>query len=318
MSVVQRTQPVTQRARTPAFQRMESRWAWLFATPAIILATIFIIVPFVMAIGISFTNQRLISAPNLPTRFVGLANYQALLSDPLFWRAMRNTASFVVVVLPVQTSFALLLALLVNQRLRLVNFFRATFFVPVVLPMVVVATIWNFLYTYDQTGQNQGLVNSFVQFVSGGLLGPYWWTGDPNVAMLAIIILSIWQGVGFQMIIFLAGLQEIPTEMYEASEIDGASTWEQFRYVTLPLLRNTIVFIVITTTILAFGLFDQVNILTHGGPRDATVTLTYFMVTKGFNELRVGYGSSVAVIFFLLVVGITLVLRRFVQEERAK
>ncbi len=302
---------------TLAFRRREQVWAWALASPAVILGTIFIIVPFLMAFALSFTSQRLISPPNVPTRFLGLDNYLELLGDAQFWTALRNTAVFVVIVVPLQSAFALGLALLINQKVRLVNFFRATYFVPVVLPMVVVATIWSFLYTYDPTGAHQGLVNTFVQSVSGGLVGPFWWVGDPSVALLAIIILSMWQGVGFQMIIFLAGLQEIPAELYEAAQIDGASKWQQFRNVTLPLLRNTIIFIVLTTTILAFGLFDQVNILTQGGPRDATTTLTYFMVTKGFNQLRVGYGSAVAVVFFLLVVSITLVIRRFLQEERA-
>src|SRR5690349_8663150 len=167
-------------------RRSEELWAWAFAGPAVLLGSVFIILPFLMAIVISFTNQRLIAAPSLPTRFIGLQNYQLLLTDPDFWQALRNTAFFVLVVVPVQTSFALLLAMLINRRGPGINFFRGTFFVPVVLPMVVVATVWSFLYAYDQTGANEGLVNNFIQLVSFGQLGPYWWVGDPNVAMLAI------------------------------------------------------------------------------------------------------------------------------------
>ena len=311
VSIVQNVGARTNRAA-------EQRWGWAFAAPAVILGGVFILLPFLMAVVMSFTSLRLISARSVPTRFVGFNNYVLLLQDGEFWQALGNTGLFVLIVVPVQTSFALLLALLVNQKARLINFFRATYFVPVVLPMVVVATIWGFLYTYDPTPSgSQGLVNAFLLFISGGRLGPYAWTLDPHVALLAIIILSIWQGVGFQMIIFLAGLQEISADMYEASEMDGANGWQQFWYVTLPLLRNTTIFIVMATTILAFGLFDQVNILTGGGPRGATTTLTYFMVTKGFNQLQTGYGSAVAVVFFVLVVAVTLLQRRFLREERA-
>jgi multiple sugar transport system permease protein len=296
----------------------EYRWGWIFAAPAVILGSVFILLPFIMAVVMSFTNLRLISAPSVPTRFIGLDNFMALFQDADFWQALGNTGLFVLIVVPVQTSFALMLALLVNQNVRLVNFFRTTYFVPVVLPMVVVATVWGFLYTYNPApGGSQGLVNAFLGLISGGHLGPFAWTLDPHVALLAIIILSIWQGVGFQMIIFLAGLQEIPAEMYEASSMDGANGWQQFWSITLPLLRNSTIFIVLATTILAFGLFDQVNILTQGGPIGTTTTLTYFMITKGFTQLQTGYGSAVAVVFFVLVVIITLLQRRFLREERA-
>ncbi len=308
---------IAQKIGSRTYHSAQRRWGWIFAAPAVILGSVFILVPFIMAVVISFTNQRLISG-RVPTQFIGLQNYVGIFQDAEFWQALGNTGLFVLIVVPVQTSFALLLALLINQKTKLINFFRATYFVPVVLPMVVVATVWGFLYTYNPApGSSQGLVNTFVSFVSAGRLGPYAWTLDKNVALLAIIILSIWQGVGFQMIIFLAGLQEIPADMYEASGMDGANGWQQFWNITLPLLKNSTIFIVMATTILAFGLFDQVNILTQGGPVGATTTLTYYMVTKGFNQLQTGYGSAVAVVFFVLVVMITLLQRRFLREERA-
>lgn len=296
----------------------EGRWGWIFAFPAVFLGSAFIILPFLMAFIMSFTNLRLIMPPALQTEFIGLENYGTLLRDPEFWNALKVTATFAMIVVPVQTGFALLLALLVNQRLKFINFFRSAFFVPVVMPMVVVATVWGFLYLFNAApGASQGLVNSFILFISGGQLGPFAWTLDPDVALLGIIILSVWQGVGFQMIIYLAGLQEIPMELHEAASIDGASQWQQFRFITFPLLRNTTIFIVVATTIFAFGLFDQVQILTGGGPFGSTTTLTYFMIQKGFNQFRTGYGSAVAVVFFLLVVLITLIQRRLLPEERA-
>ncbi|MCL5996417.1 MAG: sugar ABC transporter permease [Chloroflexi bacterium] len=316
LAKVDRKIAVSRKAST--WRQREQWWAWAFAAPGIIMGTIFIIVPFLMAFVMSFTSQRLLANPNLPTRFIGLTNYVRLFTDdPLFWRSLQNNAYFVVVVVPLQTSFALLLALLVNQKVRFVNVFRAAYYTPVVLPMVVVSTIWIFLYTYNRGDTNQGLINSIVLFLSGGRLGPYYWLGDTRFAMPAIMLLSIWQGVGFQMIIFLAGLQEIPTEMYEASAIDGANKWQQFFFVTLPLLRNTTIFVVVTTTIFAFGLYDQVNIMTGGGPLDSTATMVFTIVNYGFKQMQIGYASALSVVYFVIVLVLSMLQRRIVREEKA-
>ena len=294
-----------------AMQRATTRAAWLISTPAILLLTVFLIIPFLMAFVLAFSDQRLVPDPNLPTQFVGLRNFVRLLTDDTFHRALINNMLFALIVVPVQTGLALLLALLINQKLKAINVFRTIYFSPVVTTMVVVAIIWTFLYN-----PANGFINAFLATISFGLLGPYNWLENPNLALFSIIVLSIWQGVGFQMVIYLAGLQEIPDFLYEAAEIDGAGTLQQFFYVTLPQLRNTTIFVVISTTILAFRLFTQNWVMTQGGPQNATMTTIIHAYVQGFRQGRIGYASAITVVFFLIVLAISLAQRAFLKEER--
>lgn len=232
--------------------------------------------------------------------------------DPSFWHALRNVFTFVLLVVPLQTGLALALAILVNQKIRFSNFFRTVYFAPVVTSMAIVSVIWFFLYN-----PNEGLINNFLGIFSAG---PFDWLDHPASAMLSIIIMSIWQGVGFQMIIFLAGLQEIPESLYEASALDGANAWQQFLYVTLPGLRNTTLFVAISTTILAFKLFVQVDVMTfgRGGPDDATLTPILHLVNQGFRgSQQVGYASAIAVVFLLIVFAISFIQRRILTEKES-
>jgi multiple sugar transport system permease protein len=238
--------------------------------------------------------------------------YLIAAGDPRFIRSLINVFYFAAVIVPVQSAFALLLAMLVNQKLRGMGIYRAIYFSPVVTTMAVIAVVWFFLYNPDQ-----GLINAFLRFI--GVQNPPRWLEDSRSAMPAIMILSIWQGAGFQMVIFLAGLQEIPDSLYEAANIDGANTWQQFWNVTLPSLRNTTIFVVISSTILALRLFTQVQIMTfgQGGPEDSTVTIMLHLISQGFNEQRMGYASAIAVVFVLIVLGISLLQRTVLREERA-
>jgi multiple sugar transport system permease protein len=285
---------------------------WLFSSPALLLLLVFLLIPFAMAFGLSFTDQRLIPNPNLPTQVVGLRNFARLIEDETFHRALLNNFLFALVVVPIQTSLALLLAILVNQKLRFVNVFRTVFFSPVVTMMVVVAIVWTFLYN-----PGAGFINQILNTVTFGLLGPYDWLNDTKLAFPSIMLVSIWQGVGFQMVIYLAGLQDIPSELYEAAQVDGANPWQQFRNVTLPQLRNTTIFVVIATTILSFKLFTQVWVMTQGGPQEATMTTMIMLYREGFRQLKVGYASAIAIVFFLIVLGVSLIQRVFLKEERA-
>jgi multiple sugar transport system permease protein len=282
--------------------------AWLFSAPGLLLLGAFLVAPFALALGFSFTNQRLISP--LPTRFVGLDNYTAILTDGTFWKALLNNVWFVLVVVPVQTCFALWLAILVNRQVRGRVLFRTIFFLPVVTVMAAAAVIWTLLYNPD------GLVNAVMETVTLGAFAPDW-LNSTTWALPAIIVLSIWQGVGFQMIILLAALQDVPDQLYEAAALDGATRWQQFRNVTLPGIRNGLIFVVTVTTILAFRLFDQVWIMprTPGGPLDSTRTVMLEMVETGFGAQQIGRGAAVAVVFFLIVLLVAMVQRRFVREE---
>lgn len=294
-------------------RRSENIMAWVFSTPAIIFLIIFLVVPFLMAFGLSFTDQRLVPNPRLPTRFIGVRNFVRLFQDEDFFQAIFNNFYFVIVVVPIQTSLALLLAIFVNQKLRFVNVFRTIYFSPVVVTMVVVSIIWKFMYN-----PGEGMINAFLQWISFGYLGPYDWLDNTKLAFPAIMVLSVWQGVGFQMIIYLAGLQEIPDSLYEAANIDGANKVQQFFHVTLPQLRNTTIFVVMTTTILAFRLFTQVYTMqgTGGHPQGSTRTMMLYTFSQGFKLGKIGYASAVTVIFFVIVLTASMIQRIFLKEER--
>lgn len=296
--------------RLSAYKKQESILAWMFSTPAIILLIVFLIVPFIWAIWLSFTNQRLIPNPNLPTEFIGLRNYLRLLEDQAFRRGLLNNFYFVLVVVPLQSAFALGLATLINKELKGMNIFRTVYFGPVVTAMTVVAIVWTFLYN-----PGEGLINAFLQAISFGKLGPYNWLLDTKLVFPAIMLLSIWQGVGFQMVIFLAGLQEIPHSLYEAAQVDGANAWKQFTNITLPQLRNTTIFVMLSTTILAFKLFDQVKVMTNGGPQNASMTTMVHVVEMGWGQLKVGYASAISIVFFLIVLLVSII-QRFLTRER--
>jgi multiple sugar transport system permease protein len=291
-------------------KRSEAIMAWLFSAPALILLAVFLATPFLMAVGLSFSNQRLIPNPNVPTQFVGLRNYLRLLEDEAFLRGLLNNFYFAAVVVPLQTGLALFLAILVNQKLKGMNIFRTIYFSPVVTTMVVVAIVWTFLYNPE------GLINSVIQAITFGNLGPFNWLQNTKLVFPAIMVLSIWQGAGFQMVIFLAGLQDIPEYLYEAAEVDGANIIQQFRHITLPQLRNTTIFVVVSTTILAFKLFTQVEVMTQGGPQNASMTTVVHLVHQGWQNLRVGYAAAISIVFFLIVLGVSLLQRRFLPERR--
>jgi multiple sugar transport system permease protein len=244
---------------------------------------------------------------------LGNSHYVVLARDPTFLHSLFNNIFFALVVVPLQSGLGLLLALLVNQKLKGRNFFRTIYFSPVVTSMVVISIVWTYLYDKDV-----GLVNHMLETVSFGAIGPVNWLGSPSTAMWAIIIMSVWQGVGLQMILFLAGLQDIPEQLYEAASIDGANPWQQFVNVTLPGLRNVMVFVFIAITIAAFQLFTQVFVMTRGGPNGATSTVVFNIVQRGFVEQNIGYASAMSVIFFLFILAISLVQRYATREQKGK
>lgn len=283
-------------------------------TPAVLLLIIFVVVPFLLAAWLSLNNVKI--ATGRPPNFLGLEQYRRILFDPAvsgeFYRGLINNFTFAAVVVPLQTAMALGLAMLLNRRLRGMPIFRTFFFMPVVFPMALVSVIWLLLYQRDSLG----MFNALLSAMSFGLIGPVDWLGDPGIAMISIIIMSIWQGVGFQMIIILAGLQGISATLYEAAAIDKAGRWQTFLNVTVPGLRNTLVFVVLVTTIFSLRLFDQVYILTNGGPQNATTTVMLQAVTSAFQQDNVGRAAAITVVFFFIVLGVTVIQRRILQEER--
>lgn len=312
MSTTLATQPTAARAtrRTRPRRRTTSWHGIAFIAPALSLLVIFFFIPVALCFVLAFTNARLISPE--PIRFTGLDNFARLMDDPLFWKSLRNTAFFAAVVVPVQSGLALLLALLVNGQGRAKNFFRTLYFVPVVTSIVVVSILWRFMYAPE------GLVNNLLQMVTFNAVQGSDWLNDPSTAMPAIILMSIWQAVGFHMVIWLAGLQTIPSEQYEAAALDGASAWQKFRYVTWPGLLETRTFILVTITIAALSLFAQVSVMTNGGPLDSTSTVIYQAVRTGYTQQQTGYASAISLVFFALVLVVSLTQRFLTRDKDAR
>lgn len=284
--------------------------AWMFALPALTGLLCFVLLPFVLALVLSFTNLRMGSP--LPTEFMGWTQYQRIFSDTAFLHALKNNSLFALTVVPLQTILALMLALLINQPLRGMIAFRSLFFMPVVFPLSLVSVVWILLFAPGP----QGTINSILEFVSLGAWQPRDFLHDTFWALPAITLTSIWQGAGFQMIILLAALQSIPADLYEAAKVDGANERQQFLFITLPQLRNALIFVVLVTTILAFRLFDQVQIMTQGGPLHATTTVMYEAVNAAFASQQVAKGAAMTIVFFAIVLLITLLQRYVLKHEK--
>ncbi|HEX4523328.1 MAG TPA: sugar ABC transporter permease [Casimicrobiaceae bacterium] len=275
------------------------RAAWWFVAPALLVIAVFFFFPIVAAFLISLTDFDIYALADLANlRFVGFGNYLKLLQTPLFWQALGNTLYFVAVGVPLSIGASLGAALLLHSRLaRFKPFFRTALFAPVVTTLVAVAVIWRYLFN-----TRYGLLN----YALGGLgIEPIDWLGDPHWAMPAIILFAVWKNFGYNMIIFLAGLQSIPEELYEAARIDGASVWRQFASVTLPMISPVVMLVGILTIAGYFQLFAEPYVMTQGGPLQSTVSVLYFMYEEGFKWWNLGSASAVAFVLFLLIFAVT-------------
>lgn len=277
---------------------------WLFVSPALLTIGLFFLVPVVAALFLSFTDFDIYALRTLENaRLVGLDNYVALLRDPLFWTALKNTLHFVLVGGPLSVAVSLGAALLVNARLvRFKGFFRTVYFAPVVTTLVAVAVVWRYIYH-----PRSGLLNYALGFLG---IGPIDWLGDPAWAMPSIILLAVWKNFGYNMVIFIAGLQAIPDDFYEAAELDGAGPWQQFRHITLPALAPTFLFVGLLTMIGYFQLFAEPYVMTQGGPLHATYSVVLFMYEQGFRWWNMGFAAAIAFVLFLIILAATLLQLR--------
>lgn len=286
---------------------MEKRAGWAFVTPGLALIGVFFVIPVIGAFLLSFTDFDIYSIGDpASTRFIGLGNYHTLFTTPIFWTALKNTAYYVIVGGPLSVVISLAAALAVNAKaVRWKPFFRSAFFAPWVTTLVAVALVWRYVYH-----PQYGILNALLGTVG---IGPIDWLGNPHWAMPAIILMSVWKNFGYNMLIFLAGLQTIPGELYEAADLDGAGAWGRFRHVTLPMLGPTMVFVGVVTMIAAFQIFSEPYVMTQGGPLNSTLTLVLYMYEQGFRWWRLGFAAAVAVVLFLLTLAgtsIQLWLRR--------
>jgi multiple sugar transport system permease protein len=296
--------------RRRSFREAGNRAGWFFIAPALALIAVFFFVPVVGSLLLSVTDYDIYAIADASNaRFVGLANYAELLRNPIFWTAVRNTFYFAVVGGPLTVAAALAAALLIHARLvRFKSFFRTIFFVPFVTTLVAVAIVWRYLYH-----PQYGLFNFALGWFG---IGPIDWLGDPRWSMPAIILLAMWKNFGYSMLIFIAGLQAIPRELYEAADLDGAGTFAQFRHVTLPMLAPTFLFVGVITMIGYFQLFAEPYIMTAGGPLRSTTSLVLLMYEEGFRWWRMGTAAAVAFILFAIILAWTLVQFRLQREAQ--
>jgi multiple sugar transport system permease protein len=283
----------------------QGRAAWLFLTPALALIGLFFFVPVAASFLLSFTDFDIYAVADLANaRLVGLRNYSRLLESPIFWIALKNTFYFVLVGGPLTMAVSLGAALLVNAPLvRFKAFFRTIYFAPFITTLVAVAIVWRYLYH-----RQYGLINYALTSVG---LPAVDWLGDPRFAMPAIILLAVWKNFGYNMLIFIAGLQAIPQELYEAAYLDGAGAWHRFRHVTLPMLGPTLVFVGLITMIGFFQLFAEPYVMTQGGPLRSTTSLVLLMYEEGFRWWRMGYAAAITFVLFLVILIFMLLQRRF-------
>lgn len=271
------------------------KWLLLFLLPSMTGFLIFVLTPILASFGISFTDWDLLSSIN----FIGLKNYAEVLKDAEFWQSFRNTLGFIVGYLPLVTIFGLLAALLVNSKIRFKSFFRGIYFLPVVTSWVAVSLVWKWLFN-----PSYGLLNYFLSLIN--IHGPQW-LEDPKTAMIAIVLTSVWKDIGFIMVIYLGGLQSIDLSYYEAAEVDGATTVQQFFKITLPLLRKTSFFVLTISLINSFQVFDQVNIMTGGGPGNATSVVVQSVYNHAFRYFQMGYATAESWILFIVILIVTLI-----------
>ncbi|HWW68357.1 MAG TPA: sugar ABC transporter permease [Duganella sp.] len=287
---------------------MNSRHAaWCFAGPALLVISVFFFLPVLAALVMSLTDFDIYALANLDNlRFVGLRNYAQLLQTPLFWQALGNTLYFVAVGVPLSIAASLGAAMLLNSRLTwFKGLFRTAFFAPVVTSLVAVAVIWRYLLH-----TRYGMINHGIEQLG---MAPIDWLNDPDWAMPAIILFAVWKNFGYNMIIFLAGLQSIPDDLYEAAGLDGAGVWGQFRFVTWPMLGPTMLMVSILSISGYFQLFAEPYVMTQGEPVQSTVSVLYFMYEQGFKWWNLGAASAVAFVLFAIMFGVTLLQLRFAK-----
>jgi ABC-type sugar transport system permease subunit len=287
------------------FTRSVKKYAisYLFIAVPVISLVVFLIIPMVASLWWSLNDYSGLQPP----KFVGLQNYvQLFTNDKIFGKALLNTSFFVLLGMSFGPTLGLLTALMLNQKVRFRSLFRTAYYLPVMTSLVVVSTIWLMLYNRN------GLINSVLANFGIAKVG---WLSNPHVALISIVIASVWQGFGFETVVFLAALQSIPRELYEAAMIDGAGGWAQFRHITLPSLRPVIVFVYIIGIIGSYQVFDQIYVMTSGGPVYSTISIVYHLFNK-FMDLRLGYASAIAYVLFAILVVFSYIQMR-ISRERA-
>lgn len=262
---------------------------YLFLLPGCVILGAFIFYPMLQAIWMSFTNYNMITEPS----YVGVSNYTTLFADDLFWKTLKNTFIYLVGVVPALVIIPIFLAVLVNQKLKGIGFFRSAYYIPVVTSLVVAGIAWDWIY------KENGLLNYALDLM-GLIAEPIPWLSNTDTAIFAVMVVTIWKGLGYYMIIYLAGLQGIPADLYEAAELDGANWWKQVTKITIPMLMPFVLIVTIMSSIAAMKVFEEIYIMTGGGPLHSSETLVFYIYKEAFTRLNMGYASAAGVVLFLL------------------
>lgn len=288
------------------YKRGDILSAFGFLTPAMVLSILFIVLPIGLAFTYGFTDYYLLK-PN-EKQFTGLENFKRMMSDEVLFNSFFNTLKFVVLVVPIQLSMALGLALIINKKIKGNGFFRTAYFSPAVLSLVVISILWTVMLN-----PTSGLINEVLSNIG---LSKQPFLTSASQAMLTIVFISAWSGCGYQMMIFLAGLKNIDHELYEAADIDGASVLHKFWYITLPSLKPITMFLVITTIIQAFKLIVQPMVMTGGGPDYSTITILQYIYEYGFRHRNIGYASAITLVFTIFLVVLSIGIKKMFREEK--
>ncbi|WP_026908833.1 carbohydrate ABC transporter permease [Paucisalibacillus globulus] len=280
---------------------------YLFLLPGCLILGAFIFYPMLQAIWLSFTDYNMIHDPS----FVKLDNYTELFQDPLFWKTLTNTLIYLVGVVPALVIIPIFLAVLVNQKLKGIAFFRSAFYIPVVTSLVVAGIAWDWVY------KENGLLN-YVLDLLNIISEPIPWLTSTHTALFAVMVVTVWKGLGYYMIIYLAGLQSIPDSLYEAADIDGANWWQKMTRITIPMLMPFVLIVTIMSSIAAMKVFEEIYVMTGGGPLHSSETLVFYIYTQAFDRLNMGYASAAGVILFLLTLVFSLINLKVMGKDNSE
>lgn len=293
-----------QRKAGYSLSRQETITGWLFVLPVLIGFSIFTFWAIIYSFIISLTSWDLLTAPE----FVGMRNFIRVFKDPDFWQCMYNTIFFVVTLVPIVLVLSMTVAIAINQKgIRLVNFFKVSFYMPFVTSTIAISMVWLWIFSPDN-----GLINTTLNAL--GIMNPPRWLESLTWAKPALVVMRTWQMLGYYMIMFLAGLQTIPDHLYEAAEVDGATKWEKVRYITVPMLSNTTFFVIIMLIIEAFNVFEAIFVMTEGGPGGSTNTMLYYIYTSAFETYKMGYSSALSWVLFIIIFILTLIQFKFKKK----
>ena len=276
---------------------------YFLVSPYLLYVVIFVMFPVLFCLFLTFHKWNIIA----PMQFIGVDNYNRLFHDRLFWKAIANTLKFLLLHIPMQIIVSLFLAQLLNQKIRAISFFRASFFMPVIVSGVVVTILWQQLYGYDA-----GIINRMLMSIGAKKIG---WLVNPDIAIYSIAVMATWKNVGLYVILFLVGLQTVPTQYYEAAKLEGANSWQQFYHITLPMINPTIFLVVILSTIGGFSLFIEPYIMTGGGPLNQTLSAVLYIYKQAFQYYNMGYSATLGFFYAIMIMTVVVLQKRLIEKE---